>query len=124
MTLRRAFAFYFAAAAALCFAAIAAPEARAEAMGIALEGFPYPYPVDFLPLLNDRLSLLQPEAGRDDRFHFIGQAVVFGIEVTPVVGERFRKLLSGQLSLRLVQHGLRVQPRGYGQAEQEECDLH
>src|SRR5271166_5910537 len=50
MTLRRAFAFYFAAAVALCFAAIAAPEARAEAMGIALEGFPYPYPVHFLPL--------------------------------------------------------------------------
>jgi pimeloyl-ACP methyl ester carboxylesterase len=50
MTLRRAFVIYFAAAAALCFAAIAAPEARAEAMGIALEGFPYPYPVDFLPL--------------------------------------------------------------------------
>ena len=50
MTFRRAIAFCFAAAAALCFAAIAAPEARAEAMGIALEGFPYPYPVDFLPL--------------------------------------------------------------------------
>ena len=50
MTFRRAIAFCFAVAAALCFAAIAAPEARAEAMGIALEGFPYPYPVDFLPL--------------------------------------------------------------------------
>ena len=49
MTLRRAIAFCLAIAAAL-FAAFASPAARAEAMGIALEGFPYPYPVHFLPL--------------------------------------------------------------------------
>jgi pimeloyl-ACP methyl ester carboxylesterase len=50
MTLRRAFAFYFAVAGALWFAVIASPAARGEAMGVALEGFPYPYPVHFLPL--------------------------------------------------------------------------
>ncbi len=50
MTLRRAFAFYFAVAAAMWFVAFASPAARGEAMGIALEGFPYPYPVHFLPL--------------------------------------------------------------------------
>jgi pimeloyl-ACP methyl ester carboxylesterase len=48
MTLRRALACCLAIA-ALLFAAFAAP-ARAEAMGIALEGFPYPYPVHFMPL--------------------------------------------------------------------------
>ena len=36
--------------AAVLFAAFAAPPVRAEAMGIALEGFPYPYPVHFMPL--------------------------------------------------------------------------
>jgi pimeloyl-ACP methyl ester carboxylesterase len=35
---------------AVLFAPFAAPAARAEAMGIALEGFPYPYPVHFMPL--------------------------------------------------------------------------
>jgi pimeloyl-ACP methyl ester carboxylesterase len=32
------------------FAALSSPSARAEAMGIALEGFSYPYPVHFMPL--------------------------------------------------------------------------
>jgi pimeloyl-ACP methyl ester carboxylesterase len=49
MTLRRALALCLTAA-ALLFATFAAPVARAEAMGIALEGFPYPYPVHFMPL--------------------------------------------------------------------------
>ena len=49
MTLRRALACALTAAAVL-FAAFSAPAARAEAMGIALEGFPYPYPVHFMPL--------------------------------------------------------------------------
>jgi pimeloyl-ACP methyl ester carboxylesterase len=48
MTLRRALACCLTIAA--LFAAFAAPPARAEAMGIALEGFPYPYPVHFMPL--------------------------------------------------------------------------
>ena len=50
MTLRRAFAFYFAVAAALWSVASASPASPGEAMGVALEGFPYPYPVNFLPL--------------------------------------------------------------------------
>jgi pimeloyl-ACP methyl ester carboxylesterase len=50
MTLRRAFACYFAVAAALCSVASASPASPGEAMGVALEGFPYPYPVNFLPL--------------------------------------------------------------------------
>jgi alpha/beta hydrolase fold len=49
MTLRRALARCLIVAAIL-FAAFASPTARAEAMGIALEGFPYPYPVHFMPL--------------------------------------------------------------------------
>ena len=49
MTLRRAFAFCLAVA-TLCLAGFATPAARSEPMGIALEGFPYPYPVHFLPL--------------------------------------------------------------------------
>jgi pimeloyl-ACP methyl ester carboxylesterase len=48
MTLGRALACALTIAA--LFAAFAAPPARAEAMGIALEGFPYPYPVHFMPL--------------------------------------------------------------------------
>jgi len=35
---------------ALLVAPFAAPSAHAEAMGIALEGFPYPYPAHFMPL--------------------------------------------------------------------------
>ena len=50
MTLRRAFACYFAVAAALWSVASASPASPGEAMGVALEGFPYPYPVNFLPL--------------------------------------------------------------------------
>ena len=49
MTLHRGLACCLAIAAFL-FAAFASPSARAEAMGIALEGFPYPYPVHFMPL--------------------------------------------------------------------------
>ncbi len=49
MTLGRALARCLILAAVL-FAAFAAPQARAEAMGIALEGFAYPYPVHFMPL--------------------------------------------------------------------------
>jgi pimeloyl-ACP methyl ester carboxylesterase len=49
MTLGRALACSLTLAAVL-FAGFAAPAARAEAMGIALEGFPYPYPVHFMPL--------------------------------------------------------------------------
>ncbi len=49
MTLRRAIACSLTIGAIL-FAAFASPSARAEAMGIALEGFPYPYPVHFMPL--------------------------------------------------------------------------
>src|SRR5271166_2875773 len=49
MTLRRAFALSLAVAAALWFAS-ASPATPGEAMGIALEGFPYPYPVHFLPV--------------------------------------------------------------------------
>jgi pimeloyl-ACP methyl ester carboxylesterase len=37
-------------AAALCFAALMSPAACSESMGIALEGFSYPYPVHFLTL--------------------------------------------------------------------------
>ncbi len=48
MTPRRAIACL--AIAVIVFAAFASPAARAEAMGIALEGFPYPYPVHFMPL--------------------------------------------------------------------------
>jgi pimeloyl-ACP methyl ester carboxylesterase len=48
MTLRRALVCLTIAAA--LFAPFASPAARAEAMGIALEGFPYPYPVQFMPL--------------------------------------------------------------------------
>jgi pimeloyl-ACP methyl ester carboxylesterase len=50
MTPRRAFAVYFAVAFALWFSAFASSTARSEAMGVALEGFPYPYPAHFLPL--------------------------------------------------------------------------
>jgi pimeloyl-ACP methyl ester carboxylesterase len=49
MTLRRAIACCLTVAAVL-FAAFASPAVRAEVMGIALEGFPYPYPVHFMPL--------------------------------------------------------------------------
>jgi pimeloyl-ACP methyl ester carboxylesterase len=37
-------------AVAVLFASIAPQAVRAEAMGIALEGFPYPYPVHFMPI--------------------------------------------------------------------------
>jgi pimeloyl-ACP methyl ester carboxylesterase len=50
MTLRRALALSLAAAAALWLVASASPAAPRETMGIALEGFPYPYPVHFLPV--------------------------------------------------------------------------
>jgi len=50
MKIRDAFAVCLTVAAVLWFAAFAAPAVHAEAMGIALEGFPYPYPVHFLPL--------------------------------------------------------------------------
>jgi pimeloyl-ACP methyl ester carboxylesterase len=49
MTLRRALVSCLTIAAVL-IAAFVSPPARAEAMGIALEGFPYPYPVHFMPL--------------------------------------------------------------------------
>jgi pimeloyl-ACP methyl ester carboxylesterase len=49
MTLRRAIACCLTFAAVL-FAAFSSPRARAEATGIALEGFPYPYPVHFMSL--------------------------------------------------------------------------
>ncbi len=49
MTLGRALARCLILAAVL-FAAFAAPQARAGAIGIALEGFAYPYPVHFMPL--------------------------------------------------------------------------
>ena len=48
MTLGRALACSLTVAALL--AVFPAPPASAEAMGIALEGFPYPYPVHFMPL--------------------------------------------------------------------------
>ena len=48
MTLRRTLACCLTIAA--LFAAFASPSAHAAAMGIALEGFHYPYPVHFLPL--------------------------------------------------------------------------
>jgi pimeloyl-ACP methyl ester carboxylesterase len=50
MTLSRALALYLAVVAALWLNDCASPAARGEAMGIALEGFAYPYPVHFLPL--------------------------------------------------------------------------
>jgi hypothetical protein len=49
MTFRRDLACCLAIAAVLV-AAFAPPAARAEAMRIALEGFPYPYTVHFMPL--------------------------------------------------------------------------
>jgi pimeloyl-ACP methyl ester carboxylesterase len=49
MLLHRALAHCFLIATAL-FVAFAPQAARAEAMGIALEGFPYPYPVHFMPI--------------------------------------------------------------------------
>jgi len=48
MTLRPALAFALSVAAALWLAASVSPASPAEAMGIALEGFPYPYPVHFM----------------------------------------------------------------------------
>ena len=56
MTLRRAIACCLTTAAIL-FAAFAPPHARAEGVGIALEGFPYPYPVHFMPLTLEREDL-------------------------------------------------------------------
>jgi pimeloyl-ACP methyl ester carboxylesterase len=50
MRLRGAFAICLTFAAALWFALFASSAARGEAVGIALEGFPYPYPVHFVPL--------------------------------------------------------------------------
>ena len=50
MEFRGAFVLLLAVAAALSCAGLASPAVRGEAMGIALEGFPYPYPVQFLPL--------------------------------------------------------------------------
>jgi pimeloyl-ACP methyl ester carboxylesterase len=50
MRIHGALAVCLTIAAALWFAALASGVARGEAMGIALEGFPYPYPVHFLPL--------------------------------------------------------------------------
>jgi pimeloyl-ACP methyl ester carboxylesterase len=47
--LRRAFVICLSVA-ALWLVAFAPPAALGEAMGVALEGFPYPYPVHFLPL--------------------------------------------------------------------------
>ena len=49
MTPRRAIACCLTIA-VIVLAAFASPAARAEAMGIALEGFPYPYPVHYMPL--------------------------------------------------------------------------
>jgi pimeloyl-ACP methyl ester carboxylesterase len=49
MRFRRALA-HFLTLAAILFAVFPSPPARAEAMGIALEGFPYPYPVHFMPI--------------------------------------------------------------------------
>jgi pimeloyl-ACP methyl ester carboxylesterase len=49
MTLRRGLALSLAVAAALSFAS-APPAAPSEAMGVALEGFPYLYPVHFMPV--------------------------------------------------------------------------
>jgi pimeloyl-ACP methyl ester carboxylesterase len=49
MTLRRSLAFALSVAAALFWlAASVSPASPGEAMGIALEGFPYPYPVHFM----------------------------------------------------------------------------
>jgi pimeloyl-ACP methyl ester carboxylesterase len=50
MTLRRALDFSLIVATALWLVASASPAAPTEAMGIALEGFPYPYPVHFMPV--------------------------------------------------------------------------
>src|SRR5271154_5066850 len=52
MLLRRALAHWLLITMAL-FLAFAPHAVRAEAMGIGLEGFPYPYPVTFLPLTLD-----------------------------------------------------------------------
>jgi pimeloyl-ACP methyl ester carboxylesterase len=49
MLLRRALVHCLSIAMAL-FVAFAPQAVRAEAMGIALEGFPYPYPVHFMPI--------------------------------------------------------------------------
>ncbi len=49
MLLRRALAHCLLVAMAL-FLAFAPQAVSAEAMGIALEGFPYPYPVHFMPI--------------------------------------------------------------------------
>ena len=49
MTLRRALAHCLLLTVAL-FVAFAPQAVRAEAMGIGLEGFPYPYPVHFMPI--------------------------------------------------------------------------
>ena len=56
MTLRRAIACCLTTAAIL-FAGFAPPHARAQAMGIALEGFLYPHPVHFMPLTLERENL-------------------------------------------------------------------
>jgi pimeloyl-ACP methyl ester carboxylesterase len=57
MMLRRAIAGYVAIVAML-FGAFGAQPARASAMGIALEGFSYPYPVHFMPLTLEGEDLL------------------------------------------------------------------
>jgi pimeloyl-ACP methyl ester carboxylesterase len=50
MTLRHALACCFVVAASLCSGVLPSPAASGDAMGIALEGFPYPYPVHFMPV--------------------------------------------------------------------------
>ena len=50
MTLRRALACCFVVAASLWSVVLPSPAASGEAIGIALEGFPYPYPVHCMPV--------------------------------------------------------------------------
>ena len=90
MTLRRPLVLCLIFAACLWSVVFASPASPGEAMGIALEGFPYPYPVDFMPVTLE---------GEDLRFAYMdvppdgpatGRTVVLlhGRNFPPAIGSR------------------------------------
>jgi pimeloyl-ACP methyl ester carboxylesterase len=58
MTFRRTLSFWLSIAAVFWLALSATPASSDEAMGIALEGFPYPHPVHFMPVSLEDEDLL------------------------------------------------------------------
>ena len=58
MTFRRALSFWLSIAAVFWLVLSATPASSDEAMGIALEGFPYPHPVHFMPVSLEGEDLL------------------------------------------------------------------